>query len=149
MVTGVKIDSKALKYLLDAKIQFCDVIVKVNGGPVTEEMCASAQDKLYDIISRCPGDSVKLLLYRPAKYYPADVSAKAISVLSKLSRSILNFLTAVMLCIMAIINIGSSTENTSHIIDVIHPCNLYMDGSESGMSITDTNILNVSMHDWK
>ncbi len=54
-----------------------------------------------------------------------------------------------MQCIMAIINIGSSKENTSHIIDVILPYNLNMDDSESGMSITDTNILNVSMHNWK
>ncbi len=36
------------------------------------------------------------------------------------------------------------TERPSHVIDVLHPRNLYMDHSESGMNITNTNILNVS-----
>ncbi len=80
MVTGVKIPSKALQHLQDCKIQFCDVIVKVNGKPVTEEMCMSVQDKLYDILSGWDGDSVQLSLYRSGYYYP-DISAKALSLL--------------------------------------------------------------------
>ncbi len=46
------------------------------------------------------------------------------------------------LCIMDIIE--DLTETPSHVIDVIHPRNLYMDHLESGMDITNTNILNVS-----